>query len=775
MQRQILALVPLLALGFAIAPAKAQIVPSAPTTPGATGTIVTPGSEINITGGQTAGTNLFHSFSQFGLTQGQVANFQTAAEIKNVLARVNGGDPSVINGLLKLTGSNASLYLMNPAGIIFGNYAKINIPGSFVATTATTIGIGSGMFNAIGPNTYTTGTPNNFIFQPGAKGTIVNTMINTSIFDATSLDYNPPSMGERRTLAFIGNTVLDLAGITTAKDNIALFAVPENASLTYIGSQSQIGLVDFNTIVKPSPGETIMNLPTFNAFNIPSLTDLATLSRETDFSYSSNIKTISNDQVTLNNKNNTTIKSGNLYSADLRTHTYHREASSEIGSITLLSDQSVIVAGVIAANNIYISGKTIQSTLDATAPGIGIYVDYNMQGKTISLSAEGNIEIPSTIAARSSLYINTAGDVQVGGLKAVVPLGTARGAAEGNISVRANTLRVTNTRSFVAGFENEQVTDGAFTEYSSRFSILASGSINIEQTGQGQFIEAAGLERDASGSVVYRLASNPETRVTIVGVNHPAENLIPDSAAAGFINQFRNTVTGELTPYNDNYLVLKNVATGELIQNDRVMIRSSNNPASLSGGGTKGLIGRLDKSSGFLAELSGTTKPTLPAPSLDTQPPAMISVTSEKGGTSLANPIAGALPGSYSNAPIVVTPPPVVVTVIPSPPPQNNIPATLDPVLSSAAIAPSPITQLPTETTPTATKATPAPTQSEIVLYHRPVLSSNATRATLDTGILKVEIDPREEGILTLYRQPIGAPTIQQTSQSTAQKEEPKN
>jgi filamentous hemagglutinin family protein len=279
-----LAPITLLALSFAIAPAQAQIVPNAATAPGSTGTIVTPGSEINITGGQTTGTNLFHSFSQFGLTSGQTANFQTAAEIKNVLARVNGGDPSVIDGLLKLTGSNASLYFMNPAGIILGNNAQINIPGSFVATTATNIGIGNGLFNAIGPNDYAslTGTPGSFVFQPGAKGSIVNTASNLTGFTGISEGYSPPSTGERSTLALIGNTIFDIAGISVKKDNIALFAVPDNSSLTAIGSNAQAGIVDFNTIVKPPTGKTIMSLPAFNAFKIPTLVELADLSRQTN-------------------------------------------------------------------------------------------------------------------------------------------------------------------------------------------------------------------------------------------------------------------------------------------------------------------------------------------------------------------------------------------------------------------------------------------------------------------------------------------------------------
>ena len=94
-----------------------------------TGTIVNQsGNTFNITGGKLSPLsknqqNLFHSFTQFGLSQGQTANFITPnSKIQNILTRINGGDPSIINGLIKVSGGNSpNLFLMNPSGIIFGS------------------------------------------------------------------------------------------------------------------------------------------------------------------------------------------------------------------------------------------------------------------------------------------------------------------------------------------------------------------------------------------------------------------------------------------------------------------------------------------------------------------------------------------------------------------------------------------------------------------------------------------------------------------------------
>ncbi|NEQ24836.1 MAG: filamentous hemagglutinin N-terminal domain-containing protein, partial [Microcoleus sp. SIO2G3] len=93
---QLLTLLPLLG---AIATQSAIAQPI--TSDGSTNTIVTPeGNRLDITGGQLSndGTNLFHSFSQFGLDANQIGNFISNPEILNILSRVTGGNPSVING-----------------------------------------------------------------------------------------------------------------------------------------------------------------------------------------------------------------------------------------------------------------------------------------------------------------------------------------------------------------------------------------------------------------------------------------------------------------------------------------------------------------------------------------------------------------------------------------------------------------------------------------------------------------------------------------------------
>ncbi|MDY7024182.1 MAG: filamentous hemagglutinin N-terminal domain-containing protein, partial [Cyanobacteriota bacterium] len=136
------------------------------------------GNQTNIEGGKLSGNgaNLFHSFTEFNVESGQVANFVSNNSIQNILTRVVGGNVSVINGVLQVTGGNANLFLMNPAGVIFGANAQLNVPASFTVTTATGIGLGSNWFNAVGNNDYSSlvGTPNAFRFSITESGSIIN-------------------------------------------------------------------------------------------------------------------------------------------------------------------------------------------------------------------------------------------------------------------------------------------------------------------------------------------------------------------------------------------------------------------------------------------------------------------------------------------------------------------------------------------------------------------------------------------------------------------------
>jgi hypothetical protein len=121
----------------------------------------------------------------------------------------------VINGIIQVSGGNSNLFLINPAGILFGQNASLNVPASFTATTANGIGFGSnGWFSASGANDYTSliGTPDSLAFTTGQAGAIVN---------AANL-----VMQQGQNLTLVGGTVVSTGQMTAPGGNIVVAAVP---------------------------------------------------------------------------------------------------------------------------------------------------------------------------------------------------------------------------------------------------------------------------------------------------------------------------------------------------------------------------------------------------------------------------------------------------------------------------------------------------------------------------------------------------------------------
>ena len=134
------------------------------------------GRNFTIDGGAQVGGNLFHSFRDFSVPTGGSAFFNNGGDINNIINRVTGGNFSNIDGLLRANGA-ANLFLINPAGIVFGPNARLDIGGSFMGTTASGLlfadGAEFGVLDGSGTPLLTVNQPVGLRFR-GNEGGIVN-------------------------------------------------------------------------------------------------------------------------------------------------------------------------------------------------------------------------------------------------------------------------------------------------------------------------------------------------------------------------------------------------------------------------------------------------------------------------------------------------------------------------------------------------------------------------------------------------------------------------
>lgn len=198
-------------------PVNAQSISSDGTLP--TPTEVTPtttGVEIN--GGTTAGSNLFHSFKDFSVLNGNEAFFNNADTISNIFSRVTGGNPSNIDGLIKANGG-ANLFLINPTGIIFGEGARLDIGGSFYGSTA-----------------------NSILFPNGVEFSVADTQTEPILTINAPIGFNfrdNPVSIKANNIQELSNTNLNLIGGEISLDNSQLFG-----NIITLGGLTNEGIVE---------------------------------------------------------------------------------------------------------------------------------------------------------------------------------------------------------------------------------------------------------------------------------------------------------------------------------------------------------------------------------------------------------------------------------------------------------------------------------------------------------------------------------------------------
>ncbi|MEM7593691.1 MAG: filamentous hemagglutinin N-terminal domain-containing protein [Cyanobacteria bacterium P01_A01_bin.83] len=405
--------------------------------------------------GDRAGNNLFHSFGDFSVPTNGSAFFNNAMDVSNIFSRVTGGNISNIDGLIQANGS-ANLFLINPAGILFGNNAQLDVGGSFLGTTADSILFEDGVFSATdfdNPPLLTVNAPIGLNFRDN-PGDIVNTSVGQNPDGETNITGGAVGLQvpEGRTLALVGGNVLLDDGNLTAKGG-------------HIEISSVLGDADVG-IIETEKGFTF-NYDSINSFGDITLQNTSVVDVNSSNGGSINV-----------NGNNLTVSNSSLNSgiaSGLGT------ANSQAGDIKINTSLLSIIDRGIISNSISgqgSGGKIIINANDSVALGNQnsrgfLFSDVNVDAignsggieiNTGSLTATNASQITSQVFGKGNsgdININAQGKVSFDGrdetdsfpsaiFTSVEPSGEGNG---GNINIQAESLEITNRAQFLSNVE----------------------------------------------------------------------------------------------------------------------------------------------------------------------------------------------------------------------------------------------------------------------------------------------------------------------------------
>jgi filamentous hemagglutinin family protein len=415
--------------------------------------------EKKIKGGAIRGQNLFHSFSEFNVGEAETVNFANPEGVTNILSRVTGDSISQILGDLGVLG-NANLFLINPHGIIFGENASLNVNGSFIATTASSIEFADGnQFVANSTNQkplLTINVPIGLQFgnQPGK---IINQAQSLEI-NGEQLNSNKAPAGlkvkSNQTLALIGGEIiLEGGNLTTEGGSIELGSVGANSFVNFQFIKSRVNFdysavknfLDITTtnrqgaIFNPSTG-VIENLPIYSNLDATSEVTIGSINLQ-----GRNIRITNGSQILTPTLGDT--QGGNL------TIDAQEKLIVSGGSLVLTSaiekgnagDIKITTKRLIFRDLAIIDSSSTESTIDdlqKTSTGNAGNIDI-VASELITTDNQGNISSSSSGEGKAGNINLTTGNLTIDRSSNITVSSNGLGDA-GNIFIQAQSLKLDN-------------------------------------------------------------------------------------------------------------------------------------------------------------------------------------------------------------------------------------------------------------------------------------------------------------------------------------------
>jgi filamentous hemagglutinin family protein len=407
-----------------------------------------------INGGATRGSNLFHSFNEFNIKDGQRVYFANPSGVFNILTRVTGKDASSIFGTLGVDG-NANLFLMNPNGILFGKNAQLDVRGSFMGTTANSITFpGGAVFSSKNPQAPPLLTINlpiglQFGSQPGG---------------ITSQAVIRDSQGNTINGLVVGGSTLALVGGEITLDDSVLFAPNGQVKLGAVGGDTTVGLnvngslLDFKFL--ENFGRAPINLTNANIFATGTNGAIeifgGKIGLNNSFIFGNNSGSITVDATQLNLDNGTQIVS------DTNSVTKGGDIQIQASDAVTLANSSSIfsnsrASAIGAGGDVTINAGKITVTGDGTAEsiaGISTSSSGKSNGGNLTLNATESVNVnggfiivrTGGVGNGGNLTVRAKDDVNITNKAALGLSGFSLGST-GNLRIETGTLRLQNNLS----------------------------------------------------------------------------------------------------------------------------------------------------------------------------------------------------------------------------------------------------------------------------------------------------------------------------------------
>ncbi|MBW4548584.1 MAG: CHAT domain-containing protein [Symplocastrum torsivum CPER-KK1] len=287
---------------------------------------------------------------------------------------------------------------MNPAGIVFGSGASLNVPAAFTATTATGIGFGGEWFKAYGTNDYSAlaANPDAFRFDSAQAGAIVN---------AGDL-----TVEQGENLSLVAGTVVNTGTLRSPGGNITVMALP-GTGLVRLKGNGQILSLD---LALPADGQG-ESLP-FTPLMLPEL--LTGSEVETGLTVNSD-RTIQTNGTILPTQAGTAIISGTLDASNPAARQVGGTVNV-LGNQVGLFDANINASGARGGGTVLLGGDyqgqgtlpNASSTYVSSDSRINANARRNGEGGRVIVWADEATRVHGNITARGGLNSGNGGFVE---------------------------------------------------------------------------------------------------------------------------------------------------------------------------------------------------------------------------------------------------------------------------------------------------------------------------------------------------------------------------